>query len=296
MEEHVEWLRVVRNLACRTVAERRRLTGEFLERLGEEATSEGLAGLCRASIEHLYLEWAEGKSASKRRLMGQALRAFLCFCHERGYTKTLLSGAVPKRSSYRLAETPKGLELEQIEQALAAISRETDAGRRDYAILLTLKTYGVRGGQVARLCLEEVDWRKDEILFRALKGGKDSLLPLTYEVGEALLDYLRNSRPESTCRELFLTCAPPFQPLRLDSGISNIVKRRLRAAGIDLPGLAAHGFRYALATRGREQEHSLKEIADVLGHRDLRSTFLYTKVDFRALRSVALEWPEEVIS
>jgi len=212
-----------------------------------------MAGLCRASIENLYLEWAEEKSASKRRLMGQALRGFLRFCHERGYTKTLLAGAAPKLRSYRLAETPKVLEPEQIEQVLAATSRDTDVGRRDYAILLTLKTYGVRGGQVARLCLEEVDWRRDEILFRALKGGKDSLLPLTHEVGEALLDYLENSRPESACQELFLTCSPTFRPLNFDSGVSGIVKRRLRAAGIDIPRLAAHGFRYALATRGREQ-------------------------------------------
>jgi site-specific recombinase XerD len=95
---------------------------------------------------------------------------------------------------------------------------------------------------------------------------------------------------------VFLTSKPPYRPLDASGGVSLIVKRRLKAGGIDVPGLAAHAFRHSLATRCLNEGHSLKDIADLLGHRQISSTFHYTKVDFQTLRPVALEWPEEVNS
>jgi site-specific recombinase XerD len=76
--------------------------------------------------------------------------------------------------------------------------------------------------------------------------------------------------------------------------LSLIVNRCLQAAGIELPSKGAHAFRHGFASRMLQQGHSLKAIADVLGHRRLGTTFLYTKVDFKALNQVALPWPEEV--
>ena len=143
------------------------------------------------------------------------------------------------------------------------------------------------------LRLEEIDWPQDQILFQAAKHGKDIRVPLTLEAGEGLLDYLRNGRPACSCPEVFLTARAPYRPLPHTSA-SKIVRRRLQAAGIDLPGVAAHVFRHAFATRMLHKGHGLKAIADMLGHRRLSSTFIYTKVDFNALKQVALEWPQEV--
>jgi site-specific recombinase XerD len=108
------------------------------------------------------------------------------------------------------------------------------------------------------------------------------------------LDYLRNSRPACSCPEVFLTCRAPYHPLPKSNALSAIVERRLRAAGIDVPSKGAHAFRHGFATRKLQQGHSLKAIADVLGHRHLGTTFLYAKVDFNALKQVALPWPQEV--
>jgi site-specific recombinase XerD len=113
-------------------------------------------------------------------------------------------------------------------------------------------------------------------------------------VGEAVLDYLQNGRPAWPWPEVFLTSRAPYHPFPHSSTLSGIVQRRLRAAGVDLPGAAAHAFRHAFATRMLRQGNGLKAIADVLGHRRLSTTFLYTKVDFNALKQVALEWPQEV--
>ncbi len=107
-------------------------------------------------------------------------------------------------------------------------------------------------------------------------------------------NYLRYARPHCSKPQIFLTCRAPFRPLAHSSSLSAIVERHIRAAGIDVPSKGAHAFRHRFATRMVEKGHSLKEVADVLGHRYLSTTFIYTKVDFNALKQVALDWPEEV--
>jgi len=152
----------------------------------------------------------------------------------------------------------------------------------------------VRGGQVRALRFEDIDWAGNQILFRALKHGKDTLLPLTREVGESLLDYLQNARP--CCRDpyLFVTLRAPYHGLKNSSVLSNRIDHHIRAAGIKIACKGAHVFRHGFATRMLAQGHSLKAIADVLGHRHLGSTYIYTKVDFEHLKQVALPWPGEI--
>ena len=182
----------------------------------------------------------------------------------------------------------------QAQQVLQGVNRESCVGRRDYAILQLLFTYGVRGGQVRALRLEQIDWTRNQILFEPSKNGKASLLPLTPEVGESLLDYLQHSRAPSPYHQVFLTTRAPYHPLPRSSTLAAIVDRSIRAVGIDIPHNGAHVFRHAFATRMLQQGHPLKAVADVLGHRYLGTTFIYTKVDFNSLRQVALDWPEEV--
>jgi len=119
-------------------------------------------------------------------------------------------------------------------------------------------------------------------------------MPLTPEVGEGLLDYLQNSRPSCSYPHVFLTCRAPYHPLPNSSSLSAIVGHYIQTAGIEIPSKGAHTFRHCFATRMLYKGHSLKAIADVLGHRHLGTTFIYTKVEFNALRQVAFEWPKEV--
>jgi site-specific recombinase XerD len=226
--------------------------------------------------------------------MQSALRTFLRFCWHQGYIQQRLDRAVPTLRTYKLATVPRGLTDQQAQQVLGGIHRNTDAGRRDYAILQLLYTYGVRNAQVRALRLEDIDWPQNQILFKASKRGKDIRLPLTPEVGQSLLDYLYNSRPPCSCPQVFLTCRAPYHPLSNSNSLSAIVQRHIRTAGIDIPNEGAYAFRHGFATRMLQQGHSLKAIADMLGHRHLGTTFIYTKVDFNALKQVALEWPREV--
>ena len=296
LEEYLAWMAEVRQTAPSTLTLRRRGVRRFLRGLGPQATGEGLGQLGRESIEQFFLDDAEGKGESVRRCMRSSLSTFLQFALDRGLIDQPLHHAIPSFPCYSLARTPEGLTPEQAQSVLESVDRDTPVGRRDYAILQLLQTYGVRAGQVAGLRLDEIEWERDRLIFRALKGGKQSLLPLTLAVGESLLDYFKHARAPSVHPQVFLTCRAPYHPLAGGDAVSLLVKRRLRAAGIERRGLAAHGFRHGLATQKLAEGHSLKELADVFGHRQIRSTFIYTKVDFQALRPVGLGWPQEVTS
>jgi integrase len=156
-------------------------------------------------------------------------------------------------------------------------------------MLLLLATYGIRAGQLCALRLDDIDWRRQTVRIRAAKGGRDTLLPLRPSVGEAIVEYLRNARPRSSRRQLFLRVRAPIQALT--GSVSTQIRPYALRAGV-APPFGAHAWRHACASRLLAQGHPLKTIRDVLGHRSIESTFIYTKVDIGMLRQAALDWPE----
>ncbi|ALC16220.1 site-specific recombinase XerD [Desulfuromonas soudanensis] len=294
LDAYLEWMQHYQHAAAGTCELRAQYLTVFLRYLGPQATLQGLAKLSPESIEAFFLAYAQKVGKAARRSMQSTLRTFFRFCLHRGYVREPLDLAVPTLRAYKLASVPRGLTEAQARQVLQGIDRKTTVGRRDYAIVQLLHTYGVRGGQVRALRLEQIDWAQNRIFFAASKGGKDSCLPLTVEVGESLLNYLQNARPSSSNPQVFLTSRAPYHPLPRSSSLSVIIERRIRAASIEIPSKGAHAFRHGFATRMLAQGEPFKAIADVLGHRHLGTTFIYTKVDFNALKQVALEWPQEV--
>lgn len=294
LDAYLQWMRHYQHASEGTLGLRSHSITQFLQWLGTEATPEGLLRLTAERIEKFFLRYAQNMGRSARHSMQSALRSFLRFCLHQGYIKRPLDLAVPTLRTYKLATVPRGLSDTQAQQVLRGINRNSHAGRRDYAMVQLLYTYGVRGGQLRALRLEDIDWVKNQILFKASKHGKDSRLPLTGQVGETLLDYLQHARPSYPYPHVFLTCRAPYHPLTHSSSLSAIVERHLRAAGIEFSSKGAHVFRHCFATRMLHQGHSLKAIADLLGHRHLGTTFIYAKVDFNALKQVALGWPQEV--
>lgn len=296
LDDYLAWMRERQHSAEGTLDLRSHSITKFLEWVGAAATADGLSELKAEHVETFFLAYAHEKGPAARRSMQAALRTFFRFCFHEGYILHHLDHAVPTLRSYKLAQVPRGLTEPQAQAVLQSIDRSTAAGRRDYAILMLLHTYGVRGGQVRDLQLNEIRWSQDQILFRATKGGKDSLLPLTQPVGECLLDYLKTARPKSSSSAVFLTCRAPYGPMSSSSALSTLVRHHIEAADIDAPSKGSHVFRHAFATRMVADGHPFKAVSDVLGHRYLSTTFIYTKVDFNALSHVALEWPAEEVS
>jgi integrase len=180
-----------------------------------------------------------------------------------------------------------------VQAMLREPDRRTPLGRRDYAILLLLSSYGVRIGQVTALCLKDIHWAAGTIDFAQVKGGKPLRLPLHPLVAEALLTHIERDRGRVTFDEVFLTRQPNPHPFSLNNHFGQNLARYYRLADIDGSfGGRAHAIRHAFATRLVEQGTPIKTISDLLGHRTIDNTYLYTKVDLPRLRQLAGVWPQ----
>ena len=244
-----------------------------------------------SAIRGYQLDRSRGRSVSLVKLLAAALRSFLRFLFFDGATVTDLSIAVAPVRRWRLAAVPPFLTAEQVEQVIAATDRSTARGRRALAILLLLARLGLRAGEVVALELDDIRWSAGEIVVRG-KGRLYDRLPLLDDVGEALALYLRDARGSSTSRRVFLRRCAPHVGLSGPTAVCAVAREALRRAGLRPTGrVGAHIFRHSLATRMIRRGASLAEIAQVLRHRSVDSTQLYAKVEFEALRGVALPWP-----
>jgi integrase len=190
---------------------------------------------------------------------------------------------------------PRFLTRAEIRAVLSAVDRRTPLGLRDYAILLLLSTYGLRGIEVIRLRLEDIDWRNERIRIRARKAGNETVYPLAPSVGRAVLAYLKRGRPVSPDREIFVSEAAPFRALRRTSALGCVARKHFAKAGIHVERPGAHTFRYSCAQALLEDQTPLKTIADFLGHRDPSSTHRYTMIALDDLRGVAMGDGEDLL-
>jgi integrase/recombinase XerD len=291
LQDYLDYLKCVRHLAECTIREHRRYLTPFLEDRGSAPTKR-LRELTPAQVLAFSTNYEKGRGQGIRQGLQGVLRSFLRFCHQQGYVVCDLAQALPKIRTYKLSGVPRAISEDDALKTLECIDQTTHSGRRDFAMIQLLHTYGVRGGQVRALRLQDILWREDLIRFAAHKGGKEIIEPLFDDVGESLLEYLRFARPKAPYPEVFLTTQPPFRPLRSPAAVSVMVARRMCRAGISQPKAGSQVFRHGFATRMLQQGQSLKTIADLLGHRNINTTFIYTKVDLETLKQVPLDWPE----
>jgi integrase len=202
-----------------------------------------------------------------------------------------LAAAVPIVANRSMPSIPRAIGAEQVPRLLASIDRHTVIGRRDYAIVLLLARLGLRSGEVAFLEIEDINWDAGQVSVRGKRGHRTAL-PLPADVGAAIAAYLRHGRPRSTSRRVFLRSKAPIRGFLGQCGVGSIVQHALQRAGIQAPTRGAHRFRHARATRLLRHGASLTEIGDALRHRSPQTTTIYAKVDLKALRTLALPWPE----
>ena len=286
---YLQYLRSERELSPKTITYQHRQLDSFLGRLGQKASRERLKNLRAETVESLIKEHFQDSTAYPSSLAG-VLRQFFHFCAERRYTQADFSGLIPPVRKYRHSSLPKGMEDSALETLLKAIRKDTPFGARDYAIIIVMMAYAIRGISVAQLLLEDIDWRHSRIRIRAQKGGKEVVVPLLEAVGEALIGYLRHRPGGTPFREVFLGLKAPFRPL--DSGaISTLVQKHMKKAGVKTPGSGTRTLRHSWAIRALAHNSAIKSIADVLGHRYIDTTFIYAKADLNSLREVAMPWP-----
>ncbi|MDN5925544.1 MAG: tyrosine-type recombinase/integrase [Hyphomicrobiales bacterium] len=230
-------------------------------------------------------------AADSGKAMCWSLRAFLRYLHLRGHIAVPLADCVPSIRRWRLAGLPTFMPPQKIQQVLDSCDRTTPIGLRDYAILMLLAKLGLRAGEVVALTLDDIDWRAGEILVHG-KGRRQAVMPLRRDVGAAVVSYLRQGRPTSTSRHLFLRMLAPHVGFTSGCAITMIARQALGRAGIH--GYAHHGahlFRHSLATDLLRSGASFDEIGQLLRHESTDSTRIYAKLDIEKLRTLSQPWP-----
>lgn len=218
-----------------------------------------------------------------------ALRSVLRFLFLVGETSQQLVFSVPSTPGWKQTSLPKALAPAETRAVLSSCDRRTVGGRRDHLVILLMLRLGLRACEVAGLSLDDIHWVEGEIEIRG--KGTTGRLPLPTDVGEAIVGYLRWSRPATTMRALFLTSRAPIRAISSPSIVA-IAGRVLRHAGVSGGG---HRLRHTAATSMLRRGASLSEIAQVLRHRHLATTAIYAKVDRDRLRDLAQRWPASTV-
>ncbi|HKM72738.1 MAG TPA: tyrosine-type recombinase/integrase [Stellaceae bacterium] len=284
--EFRSWMRQHRGLTETTLDVYQPIITELLTALGGDPrlyTAEVLRGFA--------LERARRHGLQRAKTVVVAVRAFLRFL---GATQQCTPGmqyAIPGFASWQLSTVPRFLAADDVEQVIASCPADGN-GPRDKAVLLLLARLGLRAGEVARLRFADIDWTKG-LLTVSGKARRQEKLPLPQEVGDALLHYVRQSRPPLRTAEVFTTVVAPVRPLTR-AAVTHIVRAALRRAGIKAPINGAHVLRHSAATAMLRQGASLAGIGAVLRHRSPRTTAHYAKVDLGLLSEITQPWPEVV--
>jgi integrase/recombinase XerD len=241
------------------------------------------------------IEYLQSISSNyKKSTLGNAstiIRAFLLYLRMRGIGHAKLADSVPKMRTFRLKNVPTYLNESQEEKFLSSFDRSSPSGLRNYAIAVLLIKLGLRANEAQSLTLDDIDWKNGVIAIRNNKCRRVDRLPLLPEVGEALLDYLKNARPKSEHRQVFLKLKHgKTQPIKRGT-VGSAMSAGLAQFGIILPKKGTHIMRRTVASRMIQNGSSIKEVSDVLRHRDLDTSMIYTKINIPLLSEVAMPWP-----
>jgi integrase/recombinase XerD len=274
-----------RGLSAYTIHNCQKIVTRFLKEFSAEGRP--FASLTVTDIDHHLeslgnLQWRRTSIATT----ASELRSFFRYVGEQGWCSPAISAGIRGPRIYKHEVLAGGPAWTEVERLVLDAGGNSPKDIRDQAILRLLATYALRRGEVCRLRLEDIDWAQDRLMVQRSKQRRAQEYPLLPSVGEAITHYLREVRPKSSHREIFLTLRAPIVPI-LPDGLYDIVHGRLKARGIVSPRRGPHALRHACATRLVAQGLSLKEIGDHLGHRRAMSTRVYAKVDLAGLREAA---------
>lgn len=217
---------------------------------------------------------------------------FLCkFAYENKYHDEDMSVRISTMRTVANRYVPTTYTAEETERLLAAVDRGNPVGKRDYAILLLATRLGMRAGDIRDIKLENLRWETDSLEYIQGKTKVPISLPLLTEVGDAIIDYLKNGRPQTSSRNIFINHIAPNREFGEHNSMHQIMNKYLTIARIDTHGKqrGLHTLRHSLAGSLLESDISLPVISEILGHTDTNTTGEYLKIDLNNLRKCALE-------
>ena len=280
------WMREQRGTCETTLSNYARPIRALLARLGEEPSQ-----FDASSLRNFILERSRASGWAAAKTCTTALRMFLRFLIADGQCAVGLDAAIPTLAHWRLAALPRYLGPDDVERVIDSCDRASPVGRRNRAILLLLARVGLRADDIRQLRLSDIDWPGAWLTVSG-KSRRLTRLPLTQEVGNAIVAYVQHGRPATQTDAVFVGCRAPFRAFARGV-VPLIVGRALDRAGVARPSRgAAHLLRHSLATSMLRHGASLHDIGTLLRHRSIETTQIYAKVDVLALRQIAQPWPE----
>ena len=284
VEHYADFMRDQRGLSPVTISNTRSEIDSFLSMVWHPDTT--LDAVTIHDIDtYLAYQGNHGWARASLHALASTLRNFFRYAEGQGWA-TNISVGIDAPVVFREEGLPLGPNWEDVQRFVASFNGDSTINLRDRAVVLLLAVYGMRRGEVVRLRLEDLDWNGEIIHVTRPKQRCTQQYPLVASVGTAILRYLKEGRPRSAHRELFLSVEAPIRPLS-PGRVSGIVRERLTQLGIDVPRRGAHCLRHANARHLLDAGFVLKEIGDQLGHRSASTTRIYAKVDLTGLRRVA---------
>ena len=284
-----QWMRINRGIGEASLRTYNPPVCDLLHAMGDDPSSFDAQRLRKFDLNRSR-SYGKAKAAT----MVTALRGFIRFLIAAGRCPVGLDAAIPTLAHWHLSTLPRYLQAEEVERIVAACSTDTAVGIRDRAIVLLLARLALRAGDIVHLRLDDINWKEGWIRVCG-KGRRETRLPLPRGVGEAIVSYIRESRPPADTDILFIHSRAPHQGFASSGAITVIVAKAMRRAGVACQARgAAHLLRHSAATTMLRQGASLQDIAVILRHRSIATTSIYAKVDVLALGEIAQPWPEEV--
>lgn len=290
LEEFNHHMVNVRGLAPSTCAFRLKHVQDFLV-CEFNSDKIDIARISPEDLQRYVMRFADRWSPVSMKKLRDSLRSYLRFRAFQGDRTEALEEALPVIASWKRPALPKSLTEDQVKKFLQAFDQSYPIGKRDYAIARCLLDLGLRGDKVTNLCLESMNWREGVVTVSGGKGRRTQQLPLPTETGTAIAAYLRDGRPQSNNRALFVRHVVPFDKPLTVQAIRNAVIRAFVRAGMREQFCGTHVLRHTMAVRLQRSGASLKEIADLLRHKSFEATKIYARVDIEALQAMALPWP-----
>lgn len=291
LERFTSHLEQVCGLAAKTRAARRWWVGRFLaDRFGDRPIA--VDRLTARDIADYLEEHGTRYTPGTLGVRGSALRSYLRFRAARCADRVDgLIAAIPRVACWRLASLPSHLTSDETTRFLQAFDRRHASGQRGYAMARCLVDLGLRVSEVAALQLDDVNWQDGTVRIGAGKSRRADVLPLPVLTGQAIVAYLRQARPPSPSRAVFVRDRAPLDAPITTEIVRYAVRMAFARCGLGARYTGTHVLRRTTATQMRLAGASLKQIADVLRHRSLDTTTIYTKIDRPQLATVAAPWP-----
>jgi len=280
-------MRDVWGLADTTRCRRGRVVGEFLlTHFGDQPIS--MSKVSATSVRRFVLG-EDGRNAGSITVIGGAVACYLRFRSMSGDRVSELAAAIPRAAHWRLASLPEVLTDAEIDELLQSFDQPFPSHRRAYAMTRCLIDLGLRSSEVVNLRLEDIDWTDGTIRLFGTKGRRADVLPLPVATGSAIAAYLREERPQTSNRAIFVRHVAPYDEPIEKGVVKGAVLASYRRCGWTRTGV--HILRHSVASRLLRTGAPMKDIADVLRHRSLDTSAIYAKVDLTKLAAVALPWP-----